>query len=126
MKDDRKMIGMLLLGLGALIAFQRSSGGGAKRYRLPDGRIVTEDMLPQLGYVYYQGYWIPQQRLNQVTGRGYSAEQWQQIIASGFNLAAAGAQLWQAIQDAFQFNQFNDVILTPTDPPLGPGDDWWV
>lgn len=120
------MIGMLLLGLGALIAFQRSSGGGAKRYRLPDGRIVTEDMLPQLGYVYYQGYWIPQQRLNQVTGRGYSAEQWQQIISSGFNVASAGAQLWQAIQNAFQRDDFRDLILTPTYGPPGSDGQGWV
>lgn len=122
---DKKTIGVLLLGLGAILWLQRSSGGGARRYRLPDGRTVTEDMLPQLGYVYYQGYWIPQYRLNQVTNSGYSAQQWQQIINSGFNVVNAGAQLWQAIQNAFQNNQFDDLILTPTEGPPG-GTEWWV
>ena len=112
---DKRAIGVLLLGLGALLWSQRSSGGGVQRYRLPDGRIVTEDMLPGLGYVYYQGYWIPQYRLNQVTNSGYSAAQWQSIINSGFSVVNAGANLWQAIQNAFQNNQFNDLILAPTE-----------
>lgn len=121
---DKKTIGVLLLGLGAILWLQRSSGGGTRRYRLPDGRIVSEGQLPQLGYVQYQGYWIPQARLNQVTGSGYTAEQWQAIINSGFNLVSAGQNLWTAIQNAFQNNQFDDLILAPPDGP--PGDEWWV
>ncbi len=124
---DKKTIGMVLLGLGALLWLQqRSSGGGARRYRLPDGRTVTEDMLPQLGYVYYQGYWIPQHRLNQVTNSGYSAADWQRIINSGFSVVNAGAQLWQAIQNAFQRDDFRDLILTPTYGPPGSDGQGWV
>lgn len=124
------MFGVLILGLGLLLVSRRSSGSGISRYRLPDGRVVTEDMLPQLGYVYYQGYWIPQERLNQQTGSNYSSVQWQQIISSGFSIVAAGNQLWQAIQNAFLNNQFDDAILAPTDPPIdpyspgGPGSGW--
>lgn len=126
-REKKELVGVLLLGLGLYyLWFQRSSGGGARRYRLPDGRIVTEDMLPALGYVYYQGYWIPRARLNQVTGQNFSAFNWQQLINSGFSLFEAGMNLWQLIQDAFQANQFDDAILTPTDGPLGPGDEWWV
>lgn len=123
---DRNTIGVLLLGLGALLWLQRSSAGGARRYRLPDGRIVTEDQLPALGYVYYNGYWIPQHRLNQVTNSGFSAAQWQSIINSGFSVVNAGAQLWQAIQNAFQNNQFQGLILEPSGGFPGSGGEGWV
>lgn len=108
--DTKVLLGIGLLGL--LLYRQRGGGGGIRYFRLPSGVVVSENELPQYGYVKYQGIWVPVGYLNQSQGTQYSAAYWQNLMQQGFDFAQQGIDIWQQFQDLFGDN-YDDVILDP-------------
>jgi len=84
----------ILLGAAALYFL---GGGGRSNQRyfvLPNGQRVPESQLPSLGYVKYNGQWVHYSVLNQNTGQGGSAGQWQQWVNMGLDIIGQVADLF--------------------------------
>ena len=107
--DTKVLLGIGLLGF---ILFRRGGGGGQRYFRLPSGAVVSENELPQYGYVQYEGVWVPVGFLNQSQGTAWSGIDWQNMINQGFDFAQQGVDLWQQLQDLFGDN-YQDAILDP-------------
>ena len=107
--DNKAIIGAAII----FFVLYQSTARKPNFYRLPDGRVVSEDELPTLGYVQYQGRWIHQSKLNSALDQNMSAWDWQNILNNAFSFGESAIDLWNQVQSLITQNQIDTLVTEP-------------